>query len=137
MRLFTFSAFLLGFFLFATASPVANEYPSTPIDTTTDTVGVTGGVYACQGENFTGDCFWNPPERTLACALLPVGNPSSGVGYKPRSVGPDQGGHCDVFKGRICNDQTFVKRIDWPGVKNAAELNPAAWDAIRCYATAD
>lgn len=71
-----------------------------------------------------------------ACALLLIGDPNSGVGHKPQSIGPDQGGHCDVFKGRICNDQTFVKRIVYPGVKSTAELDPNTWDAIRCYATA-
>ncbi|OAG01042.1 uncharacterized protein CC84DRAFT_1168226 [Paraphaeosphaeria sporulosa] len=137
MRAFTFLAVLLGHLLFAIASPLATEPASITTDITPNNAAIAGGVYACQGDNFTGDCFWNPPERMRACALLLIGNPSNGVGYKPRSIGPDEGGHCDVFKGRVCNDQTFYKRIDWPGVKNATELDPRAWDAIRCYGVLD
>ncbi|KAF2450348.1 hypothetical protein P171DRAFT_468703 [Karstenula rhodostoma CBS 690.94] len=136
MRVFTLLALVLSPLLFATASSVANEPVTSPTDTDANTAEINGGLYACEGYNFTGNCFWNPPERMRSCVLLLIGKPSNGFGYKPRSLGPDRGGHCDVFKGLICNEQTLVKRIDWPGVKNAAELSPASWDSIRCYATA-
>ncbi|KAJ4354260.1 uncharacterized protein N0V89_005994 [Didymosphaeria variabile] len=136
MRPLTFFTFLLHLLLFVSASTVTNEPFTSPTDTDASTADLAGGVYACEGDNFTGDCFYNPPERMRACALLLIGRPDSGVGYHPRSIGPDRGGHCDVFKGRICNDHTFVRRIDYPGVKSYAELNPNAWEAIRCYAVA-
>ncbi|KAL1599898.1 hypothetical protein SLS60_007703 [Paraconiothyrium brasiliense] len=136
MRLLTFFTFLLHL-LFVSASPVANEPVTFPADTDASTADLAGGVYTCEGDNFTGDCFYNPPERMRACVLVLIGKPSDGVGYHPRSIGPDRGGHCDVFKGRICNDHTFVRRIDYPGVKSYAELNPNDWDAMRCYSVTD
>ena len=90
-----------------------------------------GGLYACQYENFGGACFYNRPEQVRGCSLLLIGNPNGSVAHKPQSLGPDEGGYCDVFKGRVCNDQTRVKRIDYPGARKLIDIPD--WDAIQCY----
>ncbi|KAF1976508.1 hypothetical protein BU23DRAFT_551462 [Bimuria novae-zelandiae CBS 107.79] len=124
---------LLTFVLLAAVSPAAisSEPKARSEGTDLQPAGIPGSLYACQLNDFRGDCFWNSPDKVNSCSLLLIGNPSSPFAYKPRSFGPDPGGYCDIFKGRVCNDQTRVKRIDYPGVRSPAEVPD--WDIIRCF----
>ena len=133
MRLLAFIFGLFSLSLLAFASPTSVSATKPPILLAQDLrpVGTPGGLYACQFENFGGTCFYNRPETLKGCSLLLIGNPNNPVAYKPQSLGPDQGGYCDVFKGRVCNDQTRVKRIDYPGARKLTDFPD--WDTIRCY----
>lgn len=80
--------------------------------------GLPGGVYACTGTNFQGNCAWYPPSGECKIA----------GGDSVKSVGPDEGTTCTLYKGSDCNEA--IKMIHFPG-----ETNVQSFESMRCGVT--
>lgn len=86
--------------------------------------GLPGAVYVCPNAGFAGpNCAWIPP--TTECHI------NGGL----KSIGPDQGGYCRLFKDQTCGGQAgnWIKEVYWPGISIAAEGN--AFGSMRCRPT--
>lgn len=66
--------------------------------------GLPGAVYTCTGENFSGDCGWSLP--TTNCRIA-----------NAKSIGPDPGGYCTLYKKFDCTDS--VRTLRFPGASSA------------------
>ena len=53
------------------------------------------GVYMCYAPNFTGECAWEKYDPDKCHKWLDVN-------HRPRSVGPDGGGCCELFVDAEC-----------------------------------
>ncbi|KAF2254497.1 hypothetical protein BU26DRAFT_400349, partial [Trematosphaeria pertusa] len=71
--------------------------------------GLPGAVYICTDRNFRGDCAWIMPDNQ--CHI-----PGTGANA-PKSIGPDPGGSCVLFKKADCTgNQVLTLRfpgLDW------------------------
>ncbi len=65
--------------------------------------GLPGAVYTCTAENFGGDCGWSLP--TTNCRIATA-----------RSIGPDPGGYCTLYKNFDCTDS--VRTLRFPGASS-------------------
>lgn len=65
--------------------------------------GLPGAVYTCTAENFGGDCGWSLP--TTNCRIATA-----------KSIGPDPGGYCTLYKGFDCTDS--VRTLRFPGASS-------------------
>lgn len=72
--------------------------------------GLPGAVYICTDDNFRGNCGWLLPSSS--CRI-----PGTGA-QKPRSVGPDAGGHCILFEKSDCTGKEILT-LNFPGVGSA------------------
>jgi hypothetical protein len=62
--------------------------------------GLPGAVYTCSGENFSQDCGWSLP--TTSCRIASA-----------KSIGPDPGGYCTLYKNFDCTES--VRTLRFPG----------------------
>jgi hypothetical protein len=62
--------------------------------------GLPGAVYTCNGENFSEDCGWSLP--TINCRIASA-----------KSIGPDPGGYCTLYKNFDCTES--VRTLRFPG----------------------
>jgi len=65
--------------------------------------GLPGAVYTCTGENFSGACGWSLP--TTNCRIATA-----------KSIGPDPGGYCTLYRKFDCTDS--VRTLRFPGVSS-------------------
>ncbi|KAJ4990427.1 hypothetical protein SVAN01_04089 [Stagonosporopsis vannaccii] len=65
--------------------------------------GLPGAVYTCTGENFSGACGWSLP--TTNCRIATA-----------KSIGPDPGGYCTLYKKFDCTDS--VRTLRFPGASS-------------------
>lgn len=65
--------------------------------------GLPGAVYTCDEENFGGDCGWSLPSTNCRIATA-------------KSIGPDPGGYCTLYKKFDCTDS--VRTLRFPGVSS-------------------
>ncbi|KAF2637437.1 hypothetical protein P280DRAFT_378109, partial [Massarina eburnea CBS 473.64] len=72
--------------------------------------GLPGAVYICTGPGFSGNCGWTPPSDECHIG-----------GSTVASIGPDEGGHCTTYKGQNCNDNTKLRVINYPGIRQGLE----------------
>lgn len=133
MRLF---AALLGVLIslnLTLASPAALASVQAPdtLGTNIRPAGIPGGLYACQLSGFKGLCGYFGPEKVKNCTQVTLGFPNGPILIKPLSLGPDEGGYCDIFRGNRCNDQTFLKHIVYPGI--SYHTGALGWESVQCY----
>ncbi|XPS94281.1 hypothetical protein M3J09_003604 [Ascochyta lentis] len=62
--------------------------------------GLPGAVYTCTGEQFSQDCGWSLP--TTNCRIA-----------NAKSIGPDPGGYCTLYKNFDCTES--VRTLRFPG----------------------
>lgn len=62
--------------------------------------GLPGAVYTCSGEQFSKDCGWSLP--TTDCRIASA-----------KSIGPDPGGYCTLYKNFDCTGS--VRTLRFPG----------------------
>ncbi|KAJ4413234.1 hypothetical protein N0V91_000208 [Didymella pomorum] len=65
--------------------------------------GLPGAVYVCNEDNFGGDCGWSLPSTNCRIASA-------------KSIGPDPGGYCTLYKNFDCTDS--VRTLRFPGVSS-------------------
>ena len=75
--------------------------------------GLPGAVYTCSGENFSGSCGWSLPNTNCRIATA-------------KSIGPDPGGYCTLYKNFDCTDS--VRTLRFPG----ASSNLPEYMAFKC-----
>ncbi|GKT44822.1 uncharacterized protein ColSpa_05003 [Colletotrichum spaethianum] len=82
------------------------------------------GVYMCEDQDFSGDCYYGcyPLSKSIY--------PDSYWVSRISSVGPDNGGVCDFYKGTTCNVLiTTWQAYKYPGGNLKAAIN----DNMGCF----
>ena len=107
-------------FALSTLTTAAPQPPSSPSLTKR---GLPGAFYICLAPNWTGDCYWHPPDS--GCRIPGTGNKA------PKSFGPDPGGYCILYEemSSDCQGQE-VARLKYPGRPDQLP----AFGSFKCFA---
>ncbi|KAI8943418.1 hypothetical protein NX059_001430 [Plenodomus lindquistii] len=93
--------------------------------------GPPGGVYMCFDANFKGTCWdWMP--NAGECYSF-----HKDTTQKPKSIGPNPGGHCVFYREKECKGTTMLtaagKKMRCPGITNAED--PGWYGSMKCFPT--
>ncbi|KAH8623121.1 hypothetical protein IG631_22278 [Alternaria alternata] len=98
------------------------------------TITKNGGVFCCNGYNYMGNCRWRAYPTTPGSEwCYSFGN----VEERPRSIGPDPSGWCELFKEEGCRGEAVEiwkgigdKRLKCPGISDSG--TPEWWVSMKC-----
>jgi hypothetical protein len=77
--------------------------------------GLPGASYTCTGADFSGNCQWNQPSDRCRDDGAAKGKPNGIL-----SLGPDEGGSCDLFSEPGCKGEK-LRSLTFPGDGDLAE----------------